>query len=188
MNDRKNKLLSWALLPCLVLLLASPVAAEGYGKGFIATDPFLDLAGEDDLVLEVNIKGVLLDILCSALGDQEPELSEMLCGLEAVQMVIVDLSKPAKQEQGLALMKGTLRDLDRKGWEKVAVVKEEDASLSVLIQATKKTVDGLVVLIHEKNDNQLIFVNISGLIDLAQIERLGKELEIPGLDQVPRER
>lgn len=188
MTDITKKLLVWALLPFLVLLSASPAAAEGFGKGFVATDPFLDLAGEDDLILEVNIKGVLLDILCNALGSQEPELSKMLCGLEAIQMVIVDLSKPAKQEQGLALMKGTLRGLDRKGWEKVAVVKEEDASLSVLIRATKETVDGLVVLVHEKNEGQLIFVNISGLIDLAQIEALGKELEIPGLDQVPRER
>jgi hypothetical protein len=102
--------------------------------------------------------------------------------------VIVDISKPEKRERGHALMRSTLRDLTRDRWERLAVVREEDVELSVMIRGTKDTVDGLVVLIEEKTDDQLIFVNVAGRIDLEKLEAIGREMDIPGLDKVPSER
>lgn len=188
-GTRRNAAVISAVLAATFVLGAGlgPAHAKP-GLGFVDPAPFDELAGDDDLVVYVSIGDYLLSAIGSALRGQDQELADAVTRLESVQMVIVDISKPEKKTAGHALMRKTLRDLARSRWERLAVVREEDVELSVMIRGTKETVDGLVVLIEEKTDQQLIFVNIAGRIDLAKLEAIGREMEIPGLDQVPKER
>ena len=43
---------------------------------------------------------------------------------------------------------------------------------------------GLVVLVVNQDDQQVIFANVAGVLDLAAIEKLGEELDIPGFDEL----
>ncbi len=40
----------------------------------------------------------------------------------------------------------------------------------------------MLVVNHE--EAQVIFANVAGVLDLAAIEKLGEELDIPGLDEL----
>jgi hypothetical protein len=43
-------------------------------------------------------------------------------------------------------------------------------------------VDGLVVLVFDKDEGEVVFANLVGTIDLAKIGDLDGTLDIPGLD------
>ena len=45
-----------------------------------------------------------------------------------------------------------------------------------------ETIRGLVVMGLDGGDHKLIFTNVAGVLDLAAIERIGEELDVPGLE------
>jgi hypothetical protein len=46
-------------------------------------------------------------------------------------------------------------------------------------------VDGLVVLIFDRNDKKLVFANLAGEIDITRLGEIGERFNVPGLDAVP---
>jgi hypothetical protein len=46
-------------------------------------------------------------------------------------------------------------------------------------------VDGLVALIFDADDGQLIFANLAGEIDITRLGEIGDRLNVPGLGDVP---
>ena len=72
-----------------------------------------------------------------------------------------------------------------KGWERLAQVREKGSTVRVLILNTETTIGGLVVMITD--ENQIIFTNVAGVLDLAKLGALGKEMNIPGLQNVEKD-
>ena len=50
---------------------------------------------------------------------------------------------------------------------------------------TAPFVVGLVVLIFDSKDKELVFANLAGEIDVTKLGEIGERLNVPGLDQVP---
>ena len=61
-------------------------------------------------------------------------------------------------------------------------------SPSTLTHTVSNKVDGLVVLMFDSGDRELVFANLAGEIDVTQLGEIGKRLNVPGLDQVPSPR
>jgi hypothetical protein len=174
--------ISLGLAVCLLAAAGfSPLQA---GEGYVDPEPFIDLGGEDDLTLEISISGALLRMISKSLAGADPDLADTVAGLHSIHAVILSLDTDAKQLRGKELLRSTENRLRRSAWDRIARVQDDEGNLSVWILGTEDTVDGVTVLIRGKEDGELVFVNIDGIIDLAKLEELGETLNLPGLDNL----
>lgn len=182
MNIRKSIFAIGAAV-CLLAVAGglSPVFA---GNGYVDPEPFIDLGGEDDLNLEISISGALLKMISAGLAGADEDLADTVAGLHSIHAVILTMDTEAKRLRGQELVRSTEKRLRRGAWDRIARVNDDEGNLSVWILGTEETVDGVTVLIRGKEDGELVFVNIDGIIDLSKLEELGKTLDIPGLDHL----
>lgn len=167
----------------LALALAAPALwAKDLAEvpGFVDGAVFLDCGGEDALSVEVRLSGTLIRLACSF----DPDLCEAIRGIEMVHALILDAS--ALSPEAVKCMRDEVLAIDkrlsRKGWERVALVKEADEEVRVLLLPGESTIDGLVVM--ALGENEIVFSNIAGPVDLAALRRLGDEMDVPGLDEI----
>ena len=83
------------------------------------------------------------------------------------------------------LVENTEKRLLKKGWERLARVQEEGGLVKVLMLPSGESILGLVVLVVE--ENEIVFANVAGNIDMAQLGSLAEKMDIPGLDELPTE-
>jgi hypothetical protein len=174
-----------ALLVVIVLAAAAiPVwgADSSHEKhpGFVDGSAFLALAGEDTTTVEVNLHGALL----KAILGFDPELKELVAGLESIHAVILSYEKDGRAAKALDLMRQTESKLIDREWEVLTRIRNGESNVTVLVLNDEESIQGLVVLVADAGGHEVVFANIAGTIDLAAIAKLGESLEIPGLDQV----
>ena len=180
---RLRRLAILALGGTLVLGIAPAVADDG--PGYVDPKAFLDLAGDDNLDVEVTIGPSMIKLMSAAIRESEPDLYQALQGLVGLYTAIVDVSDEALRTRGDTLVRETIVRLEKGGWERLARVRDESSNLNVLVHGGNgETIDGLLVLIFDKDDEQLVFVNLHGRIDLAQLQRIAEEMDVPGLDEI----
>jgi hypothetical protein len=182
MNIRKSSLAIGAAV-CL-LIVAGGITSVVAGNGYVDPEPFIDLGGEDDLTLEISISGALLKMISAGLAGADKDLADTVAGLHSIHAVILTMDTEAKRLRGQELLRATEKRLRRGAWDRIARVNDDEGNLSVWILGTEDTVDGVTVLIRGKEDGELVFVNIDGLIDLSKLEELGEKLNLPGLDHL----
>jgi hypothetical protein len=139
--------------------------------------------GDDSVVVEISLGKSLLKMMTSS----DPELKERLGGLESIYALILNLSNQASSERARDAVRNIERRLVTGGWERIARIKESDSEIKILVLFhDEEKVEGLVVMIFSTEDDEptLVFVNIAGLIDMAALEDLGDELDLPGLDEL----
>lgn len=166
----------------VLLLVVAPVMAGDRSRppGFVDGSALIARAGEDALTVEISLHGALLRAITRA----DAELEEMAGGLESIHAVIIDLDDVASKQKVLDVVNEIQSDLRSKGWERLARMKEGGSVINVMLLNDDETIQGLVVLVVNQDDQQVIFANVAGVLDLAAIEKLGEELDIPGLDEL----
>jgi hypothetical protein len=175
-----------AALAGLVLATASlaAAAARAEAPGYVDGAMFRALIDEDQEVVEVNLEGAILDALSKQKGeDDDPEASDLFGKLKSIHAVIGHVKGPATA--ALTLVQQTDQKLVAKGWQRITRIKDDSTVLSVLTHTSAGRVDGLVALIFDADDGQLIFANLAGEIDITRLGEIGDRLNVPGLGDVP---
>lgn len=181
----RTRIAVWAA--CAALLTVAPAAAAAV-PGCVDSKDFLEIAGDEAVSVEVSLGGPLLRILTKG----NPELSEQAGGLESIQAVILDLSgdveldeiDPALVDRARELIASTQTRLKRGGWQRLARVRDGAEEVQVLVLSDDEVIQGLVVMVLDRNEGQMIFANLCGVLDLAAIQAIGEEINIPGLDEL----
>ena len=147
-------------------------------RGYVDGSVFAELAEEDDKLIEVTIRGPLLKIAAKAISSEDKGLGEFLDQIVSINAVVVETEENASRVADLiGEMSKRLEDLD---WERLARIREDDTNVAVYVLYDDEIIDGITVLVSE--DNEVVFANIAGRIDLALIGNLGSKLNIPGLE------
>jgi len=181
--SRRPALFAAVALCCLMLQPAASATENELRNvpGYVDNSTFIDLAGGPEAVrVEVSIHPSLLKLICASL---EPDLQEVACGLKSLGAVILDLSRGAVEE-ARELVAATERDLRGKGWVRMAMVKEQDSEVRVLILNDEKMISGLVVMVIDYDERELVFANVAGELDLEAMQEIGEKLDIPGLEDL----
>ncbi len=174
----------FAVIATVLLLIPATHAAETKkrGPGWVDKTTFMELAGGEQAVrVEVSLHSTLIKLFCAGL---EEELKEVACGLESIDALVLDAAGDARVERIIDVIRKTEKDLIQRGWERIARVREESSEVSVLILNTEEEISGLVVMVLEKNDGELVFVNVAGKIDLEALQRIAGEWNLPGLEDI----
>lgn len=188
----------WPRLGCgltaalIVLTLVTPASAQRRTRdaarhpGFVDGSAFAELADDDGNVIEISIQGALLKMLSGAISEKNEELGEVLSGIVSINAVVVELGDKSG-DKAVRLARSTAEELKGDGWEQIIHVRQkDDANVAVLAHHDDDEIDGLVVLVVE-GDDQLVFVNIAGTIDLAGLARIGMNFDVAGLEQISGE-
>lgn len=138
--------------------------------------------------VEVNIKGSLLRLAAEATVREDPELADMLRGLKLIRVFSYEGDGWTDEQRqtftGLARRIGG--QLDDKGWDMVARVRDAGEQVMVYIRDINEVVEGMVVMVVD--EEEAVFVNITGTIDPAQIGRIGSRFDIDALDDIEIDR
>jgi len=181
-HRRLPSLRGFACAAVLLALLATPALAQKKNladvPGYVDSSVFVELAGgEDAVTMEVSIHKSMISLICAAL---EPDLREAICGLESINAVRVKLEGDVATRASKVIA-DTEKRLFARGWERLAKVREEDSDIRVLVLNDETSMSGLVVMVLDKDENELIFANVAGRLDLEAIQKLGDTMNIPGL-------
>jgi len=160
--------------------MASPPEEFRNHPGFVDSKSFASLAGNEDALIEINISGALLRLAGAAFKKDEPELYSFLTGIQSIHAVVVEA---ADDSRAASAVDGLARNLNRDGWDRIALVRDEEEVVHVYVHSGKDVLDGLTVLVHHPGE-ETIFANIAGAIDLAMLAELGDKIDIPGLNQL----
>ena len=182
-HSNRNLVATTAVCLLLLALFASPAVAQKTSlerlPGYVDGAAFLDLVGDDAVTVEVSIHGSLLKALLGV----DPDLKAMAGGLESIHAVILEVEDQDTAAKIKDLMRQIESKLMSKGWQRMFRVKEEDAEVKVLVLNDEEAIHGLVVLIAG-DDDEFVFANIAGILDLAAIAKIGESFDIPGLDEL----
>lgn len=159
---------------------ASPPSSGGYVDGAM----FRALVDESRAIVEVNLDGAILQALAKSKSDDDADDAKDLFGkLKSIHAVIGTVKGSASD--ALALVQKTDRKLVAAGWQRVTRIQDESSTIAVLTHTVADRVDGLVALIFDSDDKELVFANLAGEIDITRLGEIGNRLNVPGLDQVP---
>ena len=186
---RSHRFALVAFLAALVVCSAAFGADDKTKKhrGYVDGSQFVDLIDQDGRLVEVSMDRKLLRLFSGrAMRRHEPEIADILGDLVAINAVVGDVTKLRKETQDeIALIQERLED---KGWERFVRVREPGSGdFSAWIIANEdddEQIDGLVV-VGFQDDDELMFVNLCGRIDMERIAMLGDEMNLPGLHDLP---
>lgn len=147
----------------------------------------LNLSQIDDLFtqearVEVNVQGALLRLVAEASRSSEPEFAAMVENLQGVFVRQYDLSA-ARSNLG-DRVSSFARSLEQGGWQTLVRVREDDEDVFIYLRPQGDVIAGLVVMSLSRDDNEATFVSIDGIIDPAEIGRLGSRFNIDALEDI----
>lgn len=143
----------------------------------------LDKLGQEAKI-EVNLRDPMLSLVGKFIGEDDPELKDLIAGLKLVRVRVYTIT-PETVEKLLAVGSETSLRLDRDGWERIVRVRDEGEHVDVYFKPSSNTewIEGVLV-ISVGEDNEAAFVNIVGTIRPEDVARIGDHLDIDGMDKV----
>ena len=177
------------ILVCTLILFGVAVNAVGGSRDKAEDHPgyvdfeMLDCFGDREAKIEVYLRANMLDLLAKFVETEDPELFEMINKLLLVRVLVFDMDFD-RLDDCLADSRKTVKDLDRKGWERIVRVNEDDEVIYVYLKPSEEyeSIHGILVIAFE--DDESVFVNIVGEIHPDDVSRLGEHFDIDELDGV----
>jgi hypothetical protein len=168
-----------------VFLSLATAAARAESGGYVDGAMFRALVDDNQDVVEVNLDGPILEALAKSKSEKrdEGEAQDLFAKLKSIHAVIGTVKGPASE--ALALVKKTDQKLAASGWQRIARITDATSSVTVLTHTVGDRIDGLVALIFDSEDKELVFANLAGEIDITRLGEIGERLDVPGLDRVP---
>lgn len=152
---------------------------------YVEEPGLLDFADDQTEIIEVTLRGPLLRAGARILEREEPEIAQLVLGLEAVNAVVLN-DWDGSPREARRRMRDIAEDLGRH-WERLVRIRKSDEFVLVYVHLDRyDEIDGLLVMMHE-NDT-LVFTNLIGDIDLEHVAELTAHMDIPGLERVPETR
>ncbi|MCZ6767283.1 MAG: DUF4252 domain-containing protein [bacterium] len=137
--------------------------------GYVDFDA-MGIFGNAEPKVEVFLRGPLLKMAIEALRHEDPELVDVLAGIQLVRVHVFDsLDYDDMKDK----TESAVRTLEKKGWELAVRVREHDESITIHMLPGKndETLEGLVVMVVE-GDDEAVFVNIVGTLNVKDIGRI----------------
>lgn len=160
-------------------------------SGFVDGAAFRELLDDTKDIVEVNLDGAILQAMAKSSskskgGDEDGDdenAKDLFAKLKSIHAVIGTVKGPSAD--ALALVQKTDKRLAASGWQRITRISSASSTISVLTHTVAEKIDGLVALIYDREDKELVFANLAGEIDVTKLEAIGDRLDLPGLDQVP---
>lgn len=178
---RSLQTLRRAPLFLLTLVLAATAAGQDLKSlpGYLDPDKLAPFGNPDQLTVEVNLQGPLIQFVAEATKGADPELSAAVAKIQSVlfrlyQLTPEDLARLRRETAASA------STLEKAGWQRVVWMKSPEAVNYLYLKMAGNRIVGLTALFIDKK-NQLGIINLAGEIDPAQVGKIGQRFNIEAL-------
>jgi hypothetical protein len=148
----------------------------------------LGLFSHQELSIEINLDGPLLRLVGESTRKDDPDFSRLVAELKAIRVRVVELSKGEAAKVGAEALRGQLKQaahwLESRGWNAIVRVHERTSDDFIYTRQNQEQIVGLAVL-HFEAGEEAALVNIVGRFDPAQLGRLGRDLDLAPLKNLP---
>ncbi len=174
---------------CVFLVLAVSTAADAKKKktDYTKHPGYVDFQSLDafakEAKIEVNLNHNMIKLISGFLKEEDPDLYDMMINLQLVRIQV--FARTSRIEETFsALAAQTAEALDKKDWERIVRVSEDDEEIYVYVKPSEdyEWIQGLVVLAME--DDEAVFVNIVGDIKPEDVSRIGTHFNVEELDSI----
>ena len=121
--------------------------------------------------------------LFAEIDPDDQELQDMMNGLKSIRILASDDSDESGGE-GINFYKEVMKDLAVEKYEELMVIKDGNQDLKFLIREE----DGRIVelLLVGGGDGDNVLISIRGIIDMKNISKIGKALNVEGLENIEK--
>jgi hypothetical protein len=169
-----------------VLLLLTAVAGRAQKladqPGYVSIES-LGLFPGDDLEVEINLDGPLLNMVAAATKKDDPQFSSVMAGLKSIQVQVYPL-KGVDAGAIRTKIGRAVHLLEERGWKSTVRVKDKGEETYIYLKESGGRIAGLTLLSMSPGEEAVV-INIVGRIDPAQLGQLGQNLHVPQLQKVP---
>lgn len=142
----------------------------------------LDRLFSSEPKIEVTLRGSLLKMAAAMADEEKDDVGPLLSKLQGIFVRGYELD--GLGERVTSIMREYNNTLQSRGWETMARVREDGDQVYVLVAGGEDILEGMMVMVMNHEDNEVIFVNIQGVIDPSQISRLGRGLNIDAMEGI----
>lgn len=121
--------------------------------------------------------------LFAEIDPDDQELQDMMNGLKSIRILASDDSDESAGD-GINFYKEVMKDLAVEKYEELMVVKDGNQDLKFLIREENGKIVELLLVGGGDGDNVLI--SIRGIIDMKNIGKIGKALDVEGLENIEK--
>ena len=172
-------------LAALSALTSFGTQAADNPPGYVDFGKFTPPSSGGEFV-EVHIKSNLIAMVARLAEKSDPDVAELLRGLQLVRVNVVGLDDGNRGEMEKRV-KNIRTELDSHGWERVVTAQQKDQDVGVYLKTRgQEAVEGLVVTVIEGN-HEAVLVNIVGDIKPEKIAVIGEKLNIEPLKKIGKE-
>jgi hypothetical protein len=152
----------------------APAGAVDFGK--------FNPPGDGGEFVEVNIKGNLLAMAARLIAREEPDIAELVRGIQGIRVNVVglDASNRGDIKQRMERIRS---ELTAQGWDRIVTAQTGKEDVGVYLKTRgDEAVEGVTVTVLE-GDQQAVFVNVIGDIRPEKLAELGERLGIEPLKE-----
>ena len=155
------------------------VRADNTPPGYVDLGKFSPPSAGGEFV-EVHIKNNLISMVARLAEKTEPEVAELLRGLQLIRVNVIGLDDENRAEMEKRVKK-IRSELDAHGWERVVTAQKKDEDVGVYLKTRgADAVEGLVITVIEGN-REAVLINIVGDIKPDKIAVIGERMNIEPL-------
>ena len=171
-----------------VLLLLITIQAFAQKKDYSNEPGYVDFGNlsqfdSGERVVEVKIDEKYLRMVSKFTGDDEPELSALIDGLKLIKVNTFGVTETNNKDI-MTKMNAIGGKLENDNWDILVKVRDKSEFVNVFVHSPDgDIINGLVVMAIDEDD-EAVFVNIVGHIDLEKIGELTRKFDLPGLDEI----
>jgi MoaA/NifB/PqqE/SkfB family radical SAM enzyme len=174
-------------IPALAIIcgvISLNVYAENPAPGYVDFGKFSPAVSGGEFV-EVNVKSNLIAMVARLTKKEEPEVAELLRGLQLIRVNVIGLNEENRAEiqERVKTIRG---ELDAHGWESIVTAQQKNEDVRIYLKIRgDEAVQGLVVTVLEGN-KQAVLVNIVGDIKPEKLAEVGEQFNIDPLKKIGR--
>jgi hypothetical protein len=158
------------------MMLVASLLAQDKSAGFVDFGK-IPASNSDKEFVEISVGRSLFIISAKLFEKSEPEVANLLRGLQLVQVNVVGLADDNREPVQEHVRK--LRtDLAGKGWERIVAVREGKEDVAIYLKTKgEEAIEGLAITVLD-GDSEAVFINIVGNIKPEQVATLGEKLNV----------
>ncbi len=156
------------------------LAAKTDQPGYVDLE-FIDIPNDADQIQDIDLGPVLKDVISKAKENDDPEIAELLTMVHHLRMRAYSLDKYSVKgaEEAVEVIARRLKQDD---WDNLMKFKDEDELTTISTKYHNDNMVGLMVVVFSP-DEEVMFINIVGDLDLGKLMSLAGELDTDELEE-----
>jgi hypothetical protein len=171
-----------ALKSVLIMVLVLPLFSFAQKS---AVDSFFSKYSDQEGYTSVEVSKGLFELFAEIDAD-DPEFEDFkkaVSGLESLKLIAYSTEK-GNQETKEKFHQDILSSIPLKDYKELMVIKDSDANINFYAKNNQQVITDMIMIVNGKDEAVLLSLN--GNIDLNYVAKLGKSMNLEGMDYLEK--